>query len=83
MDWEFGIWKIKAGETQLIFIGIYHPPPSENTNHQDFSDKFINVIGDLRTEYKNIVIMGDFNTHVNNANDNDAMQFLESLDALG
>ena len=43
---------------------------------------FFNYIGDLKLRWNQFIIMGDFNLHINNAEDADATQFLDLLDAL-
>ena len=61
-------------------LGIYRPP----------SGSAIKFLGEL-TEWlpknalldTNPIIMGDFNLHVNNENDDDSMNFLEMMLALG
>ena len=40
-------------------------------------------MGDLQLESKNIVILGDFNLHVNNKLDTDAQQFIDMVEASG
>ena len=62
---------------------MYHPPQSENVNHQDFLNEFITLVGTLRTSYKNMIILGDLNLHLNDPNDLAAGQFMENLEALG
>ena len=62
---------------------MYHPPQSENVNHQDFLNEFITLVGTLRTSYKNMIILGDLNLHLSDPNDLAAGQFMENLEALG
>ena len=57
---------------------MYHPPQSENVNHQDFLNEFITLVGTLRTSYKNMIILGDLNLHLNDPNDLAAGQFMEN-----
>ena len=40
-------------------------------------------VGTLRTSYKNMIILGDLNLHLNDPNDLVAGQFMENLEALG
>ena len=66
--------------TCLTVLGIYHP----------LSGSAIEFLGEL-TEWlpenalldTNPIIIGDFNLHVNNENDDDSMNFLEMILALG
>ena len=48
-----------------------------------FLDEFIEWLPDQLAKYKNIVIMGDINFHLNNGDDPDASTLKDTLDALG
>ena len=43
--------------------------------------EFLNFMCDLPLESKNIVILGDFNLHVNDKSDTDAKQFIDMVEA--
>ena len=32
-SFEFALWKIKSGNVEFEFLGIYHPPPLQLHNH--------------------------------------------------
>ena len=80
---EHGIWKIRVSNINIYIIGMYHPLQSQNVNHQDFLNEFITLVSTLRTSYKNMIILGDLNLHLNDPNDLAAGQFMENLEALG
>ena len=48
-----------------------------------FLDEVTDFLATFLVEYNNIIIMGDFNIHVNNTNDPDAQIFLDTMEALG
>ena len=48
-----------------------------------FLDEFVEWLPDQLTKYKNVVIMGDINLHLNNVDDPDAFTFKDTLDAYG
>ena len=50
--------------------------------HVSFIDQFIELVGDLRSSHKNL-ILGDFNIHINDPTDLNASQLLDSIEALG
>ena len=52
------------------------------TNAQ-FLDKFLNWLPDQIMEYKNLIITGDINLHLNNLDDTDGSTFLDNLEVLG
>ena len=48
-----------------------------------FTEDLSEFLGHTLTQIKNIIIMGDFNIHINNLNDTEAQMFLEAMELLG
>ena len=70
--------------TTLTIFAIYHPPYSNQTratNHE-FLDEFTDCVAGYIMNDTNMIIHGDFNLHVNDPNDDNAMNFIESTQAL-
>ena len=44
---------------------------------------FLSFMCELQLESKNIVILGDFNLHVNDKSDTNAQQFIDIVEASG
>ena len=67
-----------------MVLGIYHPPYSNQsqTTNPDFLDEFTDWIAEHRMNDTNVIILGDFNLHVKDANDDSAMNFIETTQAL-
>ena len=66
-------------------IGIYHPPYSgcsPTTNNMFIDDLTVWLVESL-VNYKNIIIMGDFNIHNNKREDEDVTIFMNTIEALG
>ena len=63
---------------------IYHPPYSKNNpvTASAFIDDFTQFLPDLLTEHKNVILLGDFNIHLD-TDDPNATMFTEILDAMG
>ena len=63
----------------LTVLGIYQPPYSDQsqTTIHDFLDEFTDWISEYRMNDTNVIIHGDFNLHVNDPNDDNAMNFVE------
>ena len=81
---QFAKWRIGLKHTALMVLAIYHPPYSEQsqiTNHE-FLDVFTDWIAEYIMNDTNIIILGDFNLHVNDSNNDDAMNFIETTQAL-
>ena len=56
---------------------------SENNSNIKFADDFCDFASDLLIENGDVLFLGDFNIHVNNQVDVDALHFLEMMEALG
>ena len=73
-------WKIAILSLVITLVGVYKPP---NTSNFDFHDDFLDWISDMIALDKNIIIMGDFNHHINKQLDEDASNFMESMSSVG
>ena len=61
-------------------MGVYNPP--DLTTISEFHNDFLDF-DNLRLKYRNLVILGDFNIHINNTDSGDAHQFLHTIEAIG
>ena len=66
----------------IPIVTIYHPQYSRKSRLTIpmFIDEFL---PDILVMYSNILMVGDFNFHLDNRNDPDAVQFSDILDAMG
>ena len=66
-------------------IAIYRPPYSRK--HQVtismFTDDFISFMEETLLDLKNPIILGDFNIHINDTDNTDAITFIDSMEVLG
>jgi len=64
---------------------IYRPPPSctNKTTHQQFLSEFAGYLEQLVTCTGKLLILGDFNYHVNISDDRDAASFLNLIASFG
>ena len=79
---EAAIWKLSICSKELIVLGVYHPPEPTG-NNMIFIDKLADEVVDLQSRYKNIIMLGDLNIHVNDLGDNDAIYLLDAMLSLG
>ena len=77
---ESAVWKVTSSQMSLHIVGVYRPP---DKSIPDFLDLFTEYIVDLVAEHKNIVLVGDFNIHINNEDNPNAVIFLDTMTALG
>ena len=77
---QYAKWCMETSHMCLTVLGIYHPPFGS-------AIKFLGELAEWLPENAlldtNPIIMGDFNLHVNNENDDDSMNFLGMMLALG
>ena len=85
MSFEYAIWGLEHKGSRITIVAIYRPPYS-TTNQatvQSFFEEFTNWIETKSNEYNNIVVLGDFNIHINNDLDAEANRFKDIMEALG
>ena len=61
---EYALWKTILQNKPLHIMGIYHPPPSNDTTNTMFIDEIIEILEGRIGKYNNMVILGDLNMHV-------------------
>ena len=78
--YEGAIWKLSISSKELIVFGIYHPPEPISTI---FIDQMADVVVDLVSRYRNIIVLGDLNIHVNDVSNSDANYLIDAMSTLG
>ena len=74
-------WKLIIKNTILHIIGVYRPPTSGTVNQ--FAEEFLEKIQDDIMDSSNLIILGDFNIHINDEMDEEAASFKQSMNAIG
>ena len=77
---ESAVWRVTSLQMSLHIVGVYRPP---DKSIPDFLDFFTEYIADLIAEHENIVLVGDFNIHINDEDNPNAVIFLDTMTALG
>ena len=70
---EYVKWKVTSSNSFLNILGIYRPPDSSISQ---FLDIFTELLVDIVTSNTNLVVLGNFNIHVNKIDDPNAEYFL-------
>ena len=78
-EMEYAKWKV-TGEFFPQYIGVYMPP---NGSIPQFLDIFTELLVDIVASNTKLVILGEFNIHVNDVSDPNASIFLDIMTALG
>lgn len=82
---EYAIWEIKSGHESMNIFAVYRPPYSKKHPRTipQFIDEFLVILSDEISSLENVVIMGNFNIHVDILDDPDVQVFIDSMEALG
>ena len=84
-SFEYLVCRILEKSVAVTTMAIYHPPYSATNNNTNakFIDEFTEYLAESITMYNNIVILGDFNLHINNQENPDTGIFIYTITALG
>ena len=76
MSFEYAIWGLQHNGTKMTIIAIYRPPYStmNQATIQSFFEEFTDWMATKSNEYSNIIVLGDFNIHINNDQDGKCKQ---------
>ena len=82
---QFAKWQLALKHTSIIVIGIYHPLPSNlmRVTNGEFLNEFTDWATESVSTSNNLILVGDFNLLINNPNDDDACNFMETTQMLG
>ena len=81
---EYGIWSTRVRNRILTIAGLYHPPLGNTRNTPArFLDQVSELVQYLFTNHKNLVLLGDFNIHVNRLDNQDTQTYIDTMEALG
>ena len=81
---EYGIWSTRVRNRILTIAGLYHPPLGSTRNTPArFLDQVSELVQYLFTNHKNLVLLGDFNIHVNRLDNQDTQAYIDTMEALG
>ena len=84
-SFEYGIWHISLANTKLSIAVIYHPPYTNKnpiTNNM-FIDDFTDWLVEEIILHNNLLILGDFNLHINDLDNPNTGIFLDTVTAMG
>ena len=80
VEMEYAKWKVTSMNSFLNILGVYRP---HDGSIPQFLDIFMELLLDIVASNTNLVILGDFNIHVNDVDDPNTSIFLDTMTALG
>ncbi len=83
-SFEYMNLSIEVSKTTIHLVIIYHPPPSvkNRLTPETFFIEFATFLEEILITSGNLVILGDFNFHVDNPNNPVAIKFLNMLESF-
>ena len=77
------MWSTRVRNKTLTIVGLYHPPLGSTRNTPArFLDQVSELVQYLFTNHKNLVLLSDFNIHVNKLDNQDTQAYLDTMEAL-
>ena len=82
---EYPICRYTIRKKRIHIIGIYHPTPNgeHNTTNGIFIDDITELLVYKLPQYQNSIILGDFNIHIEDLTNADAVISNDTMRALG
>ena len=81
---EYGTWTTGVRNKTLTVVGVYHPTLGTTRNTPvRFLAQVSELVQYLFTNHKNLVLLGDFNIHVNKLDNQDTQSYIDTVEALG
>ena len=80
---EDALWKTILQNKPLYIMGIYHPPPGNDTTNAISTDDITDLLVDKISKYNNIVMLGDLKMHVDDLTNVDSHIFNDTMEAFG
>ena len=79
-SFQFCKWQVQMHHTIITLVSIYHQPYNNKTKvtNGEFLDEYMDCIAETVANDKNLLICGDYNLHVNDPEDEDAANFLDT-----
>ena len=80
---EYAVWNTIANNTPIHLIGLYHLPPTDGMTATIFLDEITELLMVLIPRYNNMMLLGDFNMHIEDISNLDNIIFNDTMEALG
>ena len=79
---KYAMWKTIASNTPIHLIGLYHPPPTDGTTTTMILDEIPELLMTIIPKYDNIMLLGNFNMHIEDISNADSIIFNDKTEAL-
>ena len=79
-SFEHSLYNLSAFDSDLLIVAVYRPP---NSTFNEFIDDFSSLLTVIIASPKKLLILGDFNVHINKPHNPDSSKFIDLLDEFG
>ena len=82
---EYGDWETRVRNRKFTLLGVYLPPigSTPGNTHVEFLDEVSQLVQYFITNHKNLVLLGDFNIHVQDLANLDSPVYNDTMEAMG
>ena len=80
---EYALWKTILQNKPLYIMGIYHPPPGNDTTNAIFIYDITDLLVDKIGKYNNTVMLRDLNMHIDDPTNGNSHIFNDTMQACG
>ena len=80
---EYALWKTILQNKPLHIMGIYHPPPSNDTTNTMFIHEITELLEGSIGRYNSMVTLGNLNMYIDNLTNADSYIFNDTMLAFG
>ena len=78
------LWSTQLGSTHYTILGAYHPcqGTEDGLTNNIFLDDITYLLTEVSSRFNNIILLGDFNIHMEDQEDNDTILLSNTLEAF-
>ena len=82
---EYCAWTTTVWNKKITLLGVYHPPigSTAGNTHIKFLDEVSQLVQYFITNHKNLVLLGDFNIHVQDLTNLNSLVYSDTVEAIG
>ena len=82
--WQYAVWRVEVTQGVTITVmGIYRVPSLKGYTINGFTEEFVEKYAEVEAIYGDVIVLGDFNIHVDENSDQDAASFLSDTSIMG
>ena len=82
--WQYTVWRVTiTKKIQIYVMGVYHPPLTKGFTDNMFMAELMDTYADLSIRHHDLIVVGDFNIHVDDQENKSAQGLHQDLEIMG